>query len=143
MSLPIYKLTLLQIATLKFLSKLQRKQRELTYLRVDFVADCYFKIFNKAAKKIKRGSAVKIIVKSRKSEVTWDFLNFLSNGENRCTWLSCSFKQKRLHLLNAVRTQQMTFLHWCWLSALHILKCFAITKRQIPKLLLSQCKHFR
>ena len=53
------------------------------YLRVDLVANYYFKNFIKAVEKANRDSATKMIIKPPKSEVPRDFSNFFSNGENK------------------------------------------------------------
>ena len=53
------------------------------YLRVDLVADCYFKTSLKAVGRAKRGSTAKIIIKSTKSVVLRDFSNFCPMEEKR------------------------------------------------------------
>ena len=78
------------------------------------VAECYLKNSIKAAEKAKRDSATKIIIISPKSKVPTEFSNFLSNGENKIRMIELLFrkiKEKRPHLLNALRTPQMIFLH--------------------------------
>ena len=79
-------------------------------LQVQLLADCYFQSCREGKKK----SATKIIIKPPKSKVPRDFSSFLSNGENKLRMIEPliqTTKEKRLHVLNSLRTLHMIFSH--------------------------------
>ena len=53
------------------------------YRRVDIVADAYLPQSIKSVERDRRGTALKIIVRSAQSKLPRDFTAFLSNGENK------------------------------------------------------------
>ena len=83
-------------------------------LHLSWVCTGCFANFIKAAEKAKRDSATKMIIKPPKLKVHRDFSNVFLNGENKTYIIELFFqtiKEKRSHILNALRTPQMIFSH--------------------------------
>ena len=80
------------------------------FSRIDLVADSYFNNSIKDAKKIKRGTSKKIIVRSMKSKLPSEFSQYLSCGENKNRLIELLFeviKNEREEALEMLRCDKL------------------------------------
>lgn len=102
------------------------------YRRVDIVADAYLPQSIKSVERDRRGTALKIIVRSAQSKLPRDFTAFLSNGENKTRLIDLILSvlvSKRESILGSLKSEVVYFSSYQ--------KCTLVTKEdttEVPEL---------